>query len=175
MMEELWYKIEGYDYFISNYGEVMNKDGKIKKLKTDRYGYKQVGLWKDGRAKWFSVHRLVATYFIPNPYNKPQVNHINEIKDDNRVENLEWCTASENINYGTRNEKVRNAEMGSKNHRAKCVELYDLNGNLIKIFGSIREASTETGICETRIYECLTNKREHYKETVWKYGSTGRN
>ena len=174
-MEEIWYKINDYDYFVSTDGRIMNKHGLIKKSIIDKDGYRKISLWKNGKPKTFFVHRLVATYFIPNPYNKPQVNHINEIKDDNRVENLEWCTASENINHGTRNEKVRSAEMGSKNHRAKCVEWYDLNGNLIKIFGSIKEASIETGICKTRIYECLTDKREHYKGTAWKYGSTGKN
>ena len=174
-MEEVWFKINDYDYFISNKGQVMNKDGKIKKLKTDKDGYKEVGLWKNGKVKYFRVHRLVATYFIPNPNNKEQVNHKNEIKDDNRVENLEWATPSENINYGNRNKKVSESEFGSKNHRARCIEQYDLNGNLIKTFGSIKDAVRETGICETRIFECLKNKRVHYKGTVWKYGHSGRN
>jgi len=91
---EKWKKIEGYEYWISNQGRMKNKD-KVLKLVTNR-GYHRVGLYKNGKPKHFLVHRLVAIYFIENTNNKPIINHKNGVKKDNRVENLEWCTDSEN-------------------------------------------------------------------------------
>lgn len=91
-------------YFITNTGSVysrINKQNRIKRLhppKT-RVGYYQVGLRKDGKRYFIGVHRLVAQAFIPNPENKSCINHINGIRTDNRVENLEWCTYSENMKH----------------------------------------------------------------------------
>lgn len=101
--------IEGYngEYEIDNHGVIYSvKSGKV--LKQTDYGskYLQVSLCKDGRRKVVNVHRLVATAFIPNPDNLPQVNHKDENKHNNNVENLEWCTAKYNINYGTVKERV---------------------------------------------------------------------
>lgn len=98
---EVWKKIEGFDnYYISNLGNVKNiSTGKILKQQNDKDNYHVIGLWKNKKGKTFKSHRLVAIHFIPNPYNKPMVNHINGIKNDNKVENLEWCTQSENMNH----------------------------------------------------------------------------
>ena len=120
-MQEEWRDIGGYEglYQISNIGNVKSlgrlvnyknkgkkwQEGKILKPLNKR-GYLCVGLWKNGYIKNYSVHRLVAQAFIPNPNNLPQVNHKNEIKDDNRVENLEWCNNYYNSQYGTRNKRI---------------------------------------------------------------------
>ena len=98
-MKEIWKDIKSYEglYQVSNLGMV--RRNKILKQSTTRIGYKQVHLCKNGKSKMLSVHRLVALHFIDNPNNKSDVNHINGIKTDNRVENLEWNTKKENMNH----------------------------------------------------------------------------
>jgi len=112
---EVWKDIKGYEgiYQISNFGIVRNLvTNKIHKGNVNRYGYSRTKFGKKARL----THRVVAMSFIPNPENKPQVNHINGIKTDNRVENLEWCNSSENNKHahiiGLKNQK------GSKNNRS---------------------------------------------------------
>lgn len=119
MIEE-WRPIEGYEglYEVSNTGQVRSLDryderncfreGRILKLYTRKGGYLFVQLHLNGKGKNYLVHRLVAIAFIPNPDNLPEVNHLDEDKTNNRVENLEFCDRKYNINYGTRTDKVRN-------------------------------------------------------------------
>lgn len=93
-----WKKITGYDYYVSSTGLIKNFDGKLLTQKVQE-GYRRIGLYKNGRQKFFCVHRLVAAAFIPNSDKKRnQVNHKNHKRDDNRVCNLEWVTNRENSN-----------------------------------------------------------------------------
>ena len=113
-MKEIWKPISGYEglYEVSNLGRVRSLghfvgnqyierrfQNRIRLIKASnrKANYKGVTLHKDGKQKAFLLHRLVAEAFIPNPENKPEVNHKNHIRWDNRVENLEWCTRQENM------------------------------------------------------------------------------
>ena len=112
-MEE-WKNVIGYEglYEVSNKGNVRNvRRNTLLKLSKNRYGYIQVYLYKNGIRTVFRVHRLVAEAFIPNPDNLPQINHKNEDKSNNCVENLEWCTAKYNNNYGHRTENAINTRV----------------------------------------------------------------
>ena len=98
--EETWKKVRGYSYDISNLGRVRSHyKNKIMILKSDRYGYPKVDLFKHGKRKTVNVHRLVGKAFIPNPNHKPQINHKSGNKFDNAVSNLEWVTAKENVRH----------------------------------------------------------------------------
>lgn len=145
----------------------INKCGDIYSMRTNklikpviRNNYLAVGLWCNGKVQMKSVHRLVAEAFIPNPDNLPYVNHINENKTDNRVENLEWCDAKYNANYGTRNKKI-------SGYNSQSVAQYDLNGNFIKKFDSIKEAAEELGKSDYSIRACLYGKYKTGHNYIW--------
>ena len=129
-------------------------------------GYRVVGLQiKENKVLTKAVHILVANAFVDNPNNYPCVNHKNEVRDDNRAENLEWCTVEYNNRYGTRIEKIRKAS-------GKRVAQYDLQGNLIKIWNSISEAMRYFG-CNgnsgiSRVCRGVAG-RKTYKGYIWKY------
>ena len=115
-MIEVWKDIKGYEnkYQVSNTGKIKalnyRNTGKEREISMkNNKGYYEVALWKDSKRKMFLVHRLVAQMFIPNPDNLPQVNHIDENKTNNCVDNLEWCTQLYNNLYGTRLERVSNS------------------------------------------------------------------
>lgn len=151
--DEIWKDIKGYEgfYKVSNKGNVFSierKDsrgqkcgGRTLKPRYDKDGYLIVTLYKNGAEKKKRVHRLVTEAFIPNPNGLPQVNHKDEIKDNNNVGNLEWCTSAYNVNHGTRNERV------SKKVRAVNVETGE-----VLTFNSITEAG-RNGYAKGRVSE----------------------
>ena len=132
---EIWAKIKDYpNYEISNIGRVKsinyNKE-RILKLQNMN-GYDRVGLSINGIVNLFLVHRLIAVAFIDNIHNHPFINHINGVKNDNRVENLEWCNSTENLNHALDN-NLRVMPNGEKHHKSKLNETQVLeirNSNL---------------------------------------------
>lgn len=117
-MREVWKDVVGYEgiYQVSNKGNVYSVEristnnrmfgGQTLKPRHQKNGYLNVVLYKNGVRKTKSIHRIIAEAFIPNPNCLPQVNHIDEVKVNNNVENLEWCTSKYNNNHGTRIERV---------------------------------------------------------------------
>lgn len=168
-MEEIWKDIKGYEglYEVSNIGRVRSLNKRKKRvLKNENgYGYLRVSLSKNNKLKHFQVHRLVAQSFIPNVNNFPEVNHINGVKDDNRVENLEWCTRNENELHCYKN----NPEL----HKTSVVNQYDLEGNFIKQWSSIKEAQLKLGI--NNVSACCNNRRKKAGGYIWKYERKYRN
>ena len=146
MKREIWKDIRGYEglYQVSNWGRVRSlKFGKIRILKAsirNNDGRYVINLRKDGKTKMYRIHRLVAEAFIPNPLNLPQINHKDENPGNNIVDNLEWCDAKYNNNYGTHKQRV---SASNKNHPvlSKPVKQIDKQGDILNIFPSAIEAS----------------------------------
>ena len=159
--------IPGYEglYSVSDDGRVFSHiRNRELKPKIDRYGYKAVTLFKDGKSHCTTVHRLVAKAFIPNPFSKRCVNHINEIKTDNRVENLEWVTVKENDNHGT-----RNIRMSATKSKKPVVQI--LPDGSIRYFKGVKDAGRQTGINRSNISECCKGKRKTAGYSKWRYAN----
>ena len=168
MRTEIWKNVvikgEVYDnYKVSNLGRLINLNyrgtGKNKLLKPSKNtnGYLQVFLRKDGKRKMFLVHRLVVETFLPNPDGLPEVNHKDEDKTNNSVENLEWCTHEYNTNYGTRTEKT-----------SKPVLQLSLTGEFIKEWKSTQECG-RNGYIPGNIVKCCRGKRKSAHGFRWEY------
>ena len=179
-MEE-WRDIIGYEgkYQVSNLGRVKslkntrgNYREKILKPGKDAKGYKQVSLYKNGKGKMYKIHRLVAIAFIPNPNNYPMINHKDEDKTNNCVDNLEWCTNKYNMNYGTLPERFSEARKGEKNcNRRKiiCVstgEVFNYMGEAVIKYNL--DPSNLTKCCRGKIKYCGRHPITSEK-LVWEY------
>lgn len=180
---EIWKDVKEFDglYQISNKGRakslprrIRNNKGffiskeKILKPNPDKWGYLTYSFRKDGKTFVLKAHRIVATTFIKNKDNKATVNHINEIKTDNRVENLEWATMQENINHGTHNERVRKTLLNNK-YKSKPVAQYTLGDSLVAVYPSTKEAERTIGRSFTGISNCARGKQKTAYGYKWKY------
>ena len=174
-MEEVWKDVHGYEgrYQVSNTGKVKSyvQDrifGKILDGCFTAKGYKKVML-SDGKrnSKWYPIHRLVATAFIPNPNNLPQVNHKNEVKGNNCVDNLEWCDNDYNAHYGTR--YIRSAQT-NRCCKTTSLRVYsvDQSGHM-EIYDSIGEAERQTGLSHANIVRTLKGRSHTCGNRKWFY------
>ena len=153
-------------YEVSTMGRVRRTSTqKILSQKMQGNGYLSVHLSINGKLVTRNVHRLVALAFVENPGNHTQVNHINEDKTDNRVENIEWCSPSYNCKYGHRNEKMVES-------RRRPVVQMDLHGNIITVFQVLNEAGRKTGISPAHICDVCNGKRNTAGGYVWKYSKS---
>jgi len=194
---EIWKDVVGYEglYHVSNKGRIKSvsrivskkRNGNpckvyktkpkiliINNLQTGGYcSVKLISVRTHEKQFNAKVHRLVAEAFIPNPENKPCVNHLYGIKIDNTVEHIEWCTYSENIIHSFKNGFHKPHEdwlkFGSKNPKSKPVEQYTLDGKYITTFGSQQEAMRITGVNQSQIWFCCQGKYKQAKGFIWKY------
>ena len=179
-MSEVWKDISGYEgkYQVSNTGKVRSLDyhrqGIIKELalKNSR-GYLVVGLMKNAKKTFYSVHCLVANAFIPNPLDLPQVNHIDADKMNNQAENLEWVTAQDNavhaIKHGCFDSSIKKLKMANELRSKAVVAINILNGSRHN-FTSLREMARVLGIDRKQILMCLNGKYTKAKGFRFEYG-----
>ena len=160
---ETFVKIEGFEnYEVSNLGKVRNiKSGRMLKPHLNHNGYLKHHLYRHDKQKELFLHRIIATAFIDNPGEKPQVNHIDENKLNNDLSNLEWCTGRENLVHGTRTKRV--AEKLSK----KVIQL-DLNDSVLNEFESMGQAERETGVPSGNISRCCNGERKSAGGYKWR-------
>ena len=192
MVEEIWKTVvvdgEPYEKFqVSNLGKIMNLNyyntGKAKLVEPfdNGDGYLCVNLSKNGETKKCLFHRLIAAAFLPNPENKPCVNHKIEgdkgkkinivyINEDGTVDEekstIEWCTHEENNNYGTHNQ--RSAKTRSNGKLSKKVLQFTLDDEFVREWPSTREAG-RNGFSQGEVSKCCNGKLPHYKGFLWQY------
>lgn len=143
---ETWEKVKGFTrYEVSNAGNVRNLHTKqLKAIRRTKTGYCITDLRENGMKKTSYVHRLVAEAFIENSFSFPCINHIDEDKSNNCVENLEWCDISYNNSYGNRIENMRQTKR--KMYGKPVAQLDSKTGKVLKVFGSMSEAAESVGV-----------------------------
>lgn len=207
-MEEIWKDIKGFEglYQVSNLGRVKSfqkygKNGGLRAFRKDKDGYLILFLHKNGRQYIKKVHRLVAEAFIPNPENKPCIDHINTIKTDNTIQNLRWCTIKENAENPLSRIHISKARTGTKasddtkrkfssmkkgelnpmygkNHTDDTkkkmsipIMQLDMNGAIVEEFYGAADASKKTGIHRQTIVGVLKGRGKSAGGFKWKYKS----
>jgi len=172
-MNEEWRDVVGYEgyYQVSSNGKVKSLSRKlgnnhvtkdiVMKPVIDKYGYKRLGLYKNNKLTNALVHRLVATAFVDNNENKNIVNHKDENKTNNNIDNLEWVTVKENNNYGTRIERISNS------NKNKIKVIY--RDNTYEIWDSAIDFAKEFGILQSNIIHCLKGRQKTYHGLRFEY------
>lgn len=189
---EIWKDIKGFEglYQISNQGRLRSLDRPVKQRSNsiqvkkgkliiqskNHKGYPLANVSKGNKRYSRATHRLVAEAFIPNPENKPQINHIDGNKENNSVSNLDWVTASENIRHAINNglmiinkENLAKATKKANKVNQKKVNQYDLNGELINTFNSMVEAEEKTSAKAKGISEVVRGKQVTAGGYIWRY------
>lgn len=184
MKNEIWKPVVGYEglYEVSNQGNVRSLNyrhhGKISVLKQAKIpqGYMFVYLSKNKKRKMFYVHRLVGQAFLENPYNYPEINHINEKQGDNRVDNLEWCSSKYNTNYSRKKhpERYFTSYKGERTNKKTKYSLLTVNqltkdGELIKQWNNVAEIVREMKYNNFAITECCKGKRKTAYGYKWEF------
>ena len=183
-MEEIWKKVKDYpNYEVSNTGKIKSinyKNTGREKILTgtkDKYGYTQLVLSNKGKSKHFSLHRLVAISFIPNPTGLETVDHINGDKNNNSVSNLQWLSISDNVLKYCRERGYKISGCYSKNRyggrkRGELlripIEQYSIDDEYIESFISIMDAERKTGIRSGGISACINKKKKTAGGYKWK-------
>lgn len=155
----VWKDVVGYEglYLVSNDGKVIGTKAKKELRFAYTYnGYPRVKLYRDAKGKTVMVHRLVAQAFIENKHGKPQVNHKNGVKTDNRVENLEWVTQTENLKHACANGLLDTSLAWHK--QEKPIYQLSLNGKIIKKWVSLSEAARTLGLQISNISHCCKGR-----------------
>ena len=170
-MKEIWKDIQGFEelFQVSNLGRIRSLDRFVKSGKSQRFqkgqimhphvtnkGYLRADLTNNGQKFKYMVHKLVAEAFIPNPNNLPFVNHIDENKQNNSTNNLEWCTNKYNTDYSN----------------STPIDQYTLNGEYIITHKSIAEAQRKTGIAAASICNCCKGNFKQAGGYLWSYSKT---
>lgn len=177
MTQEIWKDVVGYEglYQVSNLGRVKSllryvQNGRVVRRVNERImtpvkannGYFRVYLKREGKGVNRSIHRLVAEAFLSNPNNHPQVNHKDENKGNNTLQNLEWCNSAYNASYGTRGKRI--AEYNSK-----PVSQFDLNGVFITDYPSVKIAAETLKVHPSSIYTCVQGIHSIAYGYKWSY------
>lgn len=174
---ETWKPIKGFEgfYEVSDLGNVRSLNwrniGEVRNLflKPHSRGYLQVELKKNGTRKMFLVHRLVASHFIENPNGNLEVNHINENKQDNRVENLEWCAHSYNVKYSMDRHPQTRAFCSRKLKCTNKIVQLTLSGEIVKIWDTPISIKHSLGFSDWSIKQCCRGERRQAYGYKWQF------